>query len=102
MTWGECFAAMNLVLRPTLDESLIRQVANLSFTDTASSVRDRIPGELVPQEGTLQFITDVEALLNEGDFSREALISKMEAAVKEAISEGYEGTILTASVAKWS
>lgn len=26
--WGECFTAMNLVLRPTLDEILIRQVAN--------------------------------------------------------------------------
>ncbi|MGE5292622.1 MAG: toluene hydroxylase [Micromonosporaceae bacterium] len=28
--WGECFAAMNLVLRPTLDEILIRQVAHLA------------------------------------------------------------------------
>ncbi len=28
--WGECFTAMNLVLRPTLDEVLIRQVANLA------------------------------------------------------------------------
>jgi toluene monooxygenase system protein E len=28
--WGECFAAMNLVLRPTLDEVLIRQVANVA------------------------------------------------------------------------
>jgi len=28
--WGECFTAMNLVLRPTLDEILIRQVANLA------------------------------------------------------------------------
>ena len=26
--WGECFTAMNLVVRPTLDEILIRQVAN--------------------------------------------------------------------------
>lgn len=28
--WGECFTAMNLVLRPTLDEILTRQVANLA------------------------------------------------------------------------
>ena len=28
--WGECFAAMNLVVRPTLDEILIRQLANLA------------------------------------------------------------------------
>jgi toluene monooxygenase system protein E len=26
--WGECFTAMNLVLRPTLDQVLIRQLAN--------------------------------------------------------------------------
>jgi toluene monooxygenase system protein E len=26
--WGECFTAMNLVLRPTLDEILLRQLAN--------------------------------------------------------------------------
>lgn len=72
-----------------------------SFTDTASSVRDRIPGELVPREDILQFITDVEALLDEGDFSREALISKMEAAVKEAISEGYEGFSWIGDIALW-
>jgi hypothetical protein len=28
--WGECFAAINLVVRPTLDEILIRQLANLA------------------------------------------------------------------------
>jgi toluene monooxygenase system protein E len=26
--WGECFTAMNLVLRPTLDQILVRQLAN--------------------------------------------------------------------------
>ena len=28
--WGECFTAMNLVLRPTLDEILLRQLANVA------------------------------------------------------------------------
>jgi hypothetical protein len=28
--WGECFTAMNLVLRPTLDNILIRQLANVA------------------------------------------------------------------------
>ena len=28
--WGECFTAMNLVLRPTLDQILIRQLANVA------------------------------------------------------------------------
>lgn len=28
--WGECFTAMNLVLRPTLDQVLLRQLANVA------------------------------------------------------------------------
>jgi toluene monooxygenase system protein E len=28
--WGECFTAMNLVLRPTLDQILLRQLANIA------------------------------------------------------------------------
>jgi toluene monooxygenase system protein E len=28
--WGECFTAMNLVLRPTLDQILVRQLANVA------------------------------------------------------------------------
>ena len=28
--WGECFTAMNLVLRPTLDQILLRQLANVA------------------------------------------------------------------------
>lgn len=72
-----------------------------SFSDTASSVRDRIPDELIPREGILQFITDVKALLDEGNFSREALIDKMEAAVKEALSEGYERFWWIGDIALW-
>ena len=32
--WGECFTAMNLVLRPMLDEILIRQVAHLAHDNS--------------------------------------------------------------------
>ncbi len=64
----------------------------LQLTDTASSARDRIPGKLVPREGTLQFITDVEALLDKGDFSREALISKMEGRSKRRSPRGMRAS----------
>lgn len=63
---------------------------SFSFADTASSVRGRIPGELVQREGILQFVTDAEAILDDGGFSKDALIRKMEAMVKEALSDGYE------------
>jgi hypothetical protein len=58
--------------------------------DTASSVRDRIPGELVSRDGILQFLTEDEAYLPEGYFSKDTFIRKMEATVKEAFSDGYD------------
>jgi hypothetical protein len=58
--------------------------------DTASSVRDRIPSELVSRDGILQFLTEDEAYLPEGYFSKDTFIRKMEATVKEAFSDGYD------------
>jgi DcmR-like sensory protein len=58
----------------------------LSFADTASSVRDRIPRELMPREDILQFITENQA---KGGFSVEAGLRTLEAMAKEALSDGY-------------
>ena len=41
---------------------------HVRFTNTASSVRDRNPGGLVPGEGTLQLFTANEALSDEYRF----------------------------------
>ncbi len=60
--------------------------ACFSFADTASSVRDRIPPELVSRDGILQFYTENQA---EGGFSVEAGLRTLEAVVKEALSDGY-------------
>jgi hypothetical protein len=60
--------------------------ACFSFADTASSVRDRIPPELVSRDGILQFFTENQA---EGGFSVEAGLRRLEAVVKEALSDGY-------------
>jgi hypothetical protein len=60
--------------------------ACLSFADTASSVRDRIPPELMSREDILQFITENQA---EGGFSVEAGLHALEAMAKEALSDGY-------------
>ena len=57
-----------------------------SFADTASSVRDRIPPELMSRDGILQFYTENQA---EGGFSVEAYLRWLEAIVKEALSDGY-------------
>jgi hypothetical protein len=60
--------------------------ACFSYADTASSVLDRIPGELMSREGILQFITENEA---KGGFSVEAGLRTLEAMVKQALSDGY-------------
>src|SRR5260370_41550928 len=58
--------------------------------DTASSVRDRIPGELVSRDGILQFLTEDEGYLPEGYFSKETFIRNLEARGKEAPSYWYD------------
>jgi hypothetical protein len=60
--------------------------ACLSFTNTASSVLDRIPPELMSREHILQFITENQA---KGGFSVEAGLRTLEAMAKEALSDGY-------------
>jgi hypothetical protein len=58
----------------------------LSFTNTASSVLDRISPDLMPREDILQFITENQA---KGGFSVEAGLRTLEAMAKEALSDGY-------------
>jgi hypothetical protein len=54
--------------------------------DTASSVRDRIPGELVSRDGILQFVTEDEGYLPEGHFSKDTFIRSLEAMVQGVLS----------------
>ena len=61
--------------------------AYLSFADTASSVRDRIPPELMSREDILQFYTENQA---ESGFSVEAGLRALEAIAEEALSDGYD------------
>ena len=58
--------------------------------DSASSVRDRIPGELVSRDGILQFLTEEEGYLPEGHFSKDTFIRSLEAMVQGVLSDGYD------------
>ncbi len=60
------------------------------FIDTPSSVRDRIPAELMPRDDILQFFTEEEGYLPEGYFSKDAFISNLETMVKGVLSDGYD------------
>ena len=60
------------------------------FIDRASSVRDRIPVELMTREDILQFFTEDEAYLPGGHFSKDALLGGLEGLAEEAVSGGYD------------
>lgn len=60
------------------------------MVDTPSSVRDRIPGDLVSRDGMLRILTEDEAYMPDGRFSKDTFISNMRAMVQEAFAEGYD------------
>lgn len=62
----------------------------LCFIDAPSPVRERIPGELVPRDGILQFFTEEEGYLDGGRFSADSFIRNLESTVQGVLSEGYE------------
>jgi hypothetical protein len=71
----------------SLDNIVVDYVCNglqagnkcVCMIDTASSVRERIPGELVSRDGILQFLTEDEGYLPEGRFSKDTFIRSLEA-----------------------
>ena len=82
----------------SLDEIIVDYVCKglqagdkcVCMIDTAWSVRDRIPGELVSRDGILQFLTEDEGFLPEGHFSKDTFIRRLEAMVQGVLAEGYE------------
>jgi MEDS: MEthanogen/methylotroph, DcmR Sensory domain len=60
------------------------------FIDTPSSVRDRIPGELMQQDDLLQFFTEAEGYIPEGQFSKDTFIRNLEEMVKGVFSAGHD------------
>jgi hypothetical protein len=60
------------------------------MVDTPSAVRDRIPGDLVSRDGMLHILTEDEAYMPDGQFSKDAFISTMKAMVQGAFAEGYD------------
>jgi hypothetical protein len=60
------------------------------FIDTASSVRARVPADLITRDDILQFFTEDEAYLPGGRFSKDALLGGLEALAIGAVSGGYD------------
>jgi hypothetical protein len=61
------------------------------MVDEPSAVRGRIGPELVARDGMLNVLTEDEAYMPDGHFSKDAFIENMQAMVLEAVDHGYEG-----------
>jgi hypothetical protein len=60
------------------------------MVDTPSTVRDRIPADLVSREDSLRILTEDEAYMPDGHFSKDAFIRQMKDMVQGAFADGYE------------
>jgi len=58
------------------------------MVDEPSSVQERIPGELVSRTGMLRVLTEDEAYMPDGHFSKDTFIRNMTEMVTEAFAEG--------------
>src|ERR1700761_983973 len=60
------------------------------MVDQPAAVRDRIPPGLIARDGMLRVLTEDEAYMPGGRFSREAFIEAMEGLVRGAAEHGYD------------
>jgi len=61
------------------------------MVDKPSAVRGRVLPQLVTREGMLNVLTEDEAYMPDGSFSKDAFIAGMQAMVLDAFSHGYGG-----------
>ena len=60
------------------------------MVDQPSAVRSRILPQLVTRDGMLNVLTEDEAYMPDGRFSKDAFIGNMQAMVLEAFAHGYD------------
>jgi len=60
------------------------------MVDQPFTVQSRVPPELVTRDGMLNVLTEDEAYMPDGHFSKDAFIGSMQSMVREALSGGYE------------
>jgi MEDS: MEthanogen/methylotroph, DcmR Sensory domain len=60
------------------------------MVDQPSTVQSRIPPQLVARDGMLNVLTEDEAYMPDGHFSKDAFIANMQVMVREAVASGYE------------
>jgi MEDS: MEthanogen/methylotroph, DcmR Sensory domain len=68
------------------------QAGNKVFcmVDQPSVVHDRVPAQLIGRDGMLNVLTEDEAYMPDGRFSKDVFIRNMERMILEAFADGYD------------
>jgi hypothetical protein len=61
-----------------------------AMVDEPSAVHSRVPAQLVARDGMLHVLTEDEAYMPDGSFSKDTFIRNMRAMVQEASEHGYQ------------
>lgn len=60
-----------------------------AMVDQPSTVHSRVPAELIARDGMLNVLTEDEAYMPDGSFSKDVFIRNMETMAREASADGY-------------
>jgi hypothetical protein len=60
-----------------------------AMVDQPSTVHSRVPAELIARDGMLNVLTEDEAYMPDGSFSKDAFIRNMQTMVLDASADGY-------------
>jgi len=96
---GDHVCAFYSSSRNVLDDIVVDYIAEglqagnkvFAMVDQPSSVHGRVPPRLVAREGMLHVLTEDEAYMPDGSFSKDAFIRNMERMAREAAADGYHG-----------
>jgi hypothetical protein len=94
---GDHVCAFYSSSRNMLDDIVLDYVTNgleaghqvFCMVDQPSAVRGAIPPEMIARDGMLRVLTEDEAYMPDGRFSRERFIRDMETLVQQASEHGY-------------
>src|SRR5580658_3354629 len=96
---GDHVCAFYSSSRNLLDDIVVDYVTNglqegnrvFCMVDQPSAVQGRVPPELVAREGMLNVLTEDEAYMPDGSFSKDVFIANMETMARAAADAGYRG-----------
>jgi hypothetical protein len=97
-TPGDHVCAFYSSSRNVLDDIVVDYVTQglqagnkvFAMVDQPSTVHSRVPAELIARDGILNVLTEDEAYMPDGSFSKDAFIRGMQTMILDASADGYD------------